>query len=256
MSDYFNLLQDSLRSAHLQVEKIYKRLQTMDPSLYVNVRTGYSMKYRSHNTNYVFSSGRYPLCWNSEAVGQEYNPIVIERLLNKYEDWIDEYGNSMDNLKIKKLIQNEIDKAKSEPDLERKIRYTLLDYYDEIDHEEQDEIEDSQNSFIMNDDEVIGSDGKKRRIFKKRLGKRPVNGYENINQIPTSTTSSSSKKRKKLNFKSLYEDSIFKEIKFEDEQFNKNDEYQDEYENFTHKKRLRNSNKKIINDEDEEENQE
>jgi hypothetical protein len=248
MSDYLNLLQDSLRSAHLQVEKIHKRLQTMDRSRYVNVRTGYCMKYRSHDTNYVFSSGRYPLCWNSESIREEYNPITIERLLNKYEDWIDEYICSGDNLKIKKLIQDEIEKAKSEPDLERKLRCTILDYYDP-EPEEEEEIEDSQNSFIMKDDEVIGSDGKKRRIFRKCLGKRPCNKYEDINQIPTST--SSTKKRKKLNFKSLYDDSIFQDLKSEDDLQDQIDENEGETENFTQKKRLRKS-KKIIRDEDEE----
>jgi hypothetical protein len=153
-----------------------------------------------------------------------------------------------DYLKIKKLIQDEIEKAKSEPDLERKLRCTILDYYDP-EPEEEEEIEDSQNSFIMKDDEVIGSDGKKRRMFRKCLGKRPCNKYEDINQIPTST--SSTKKRKKLNFKSLYDDSIFQDLKSEDDLQDQIDENEGETENFTQKKRLRKS-KKIIRDEDEE----
>lgn len=189
-NDYYNLLNDSLRSGYLQVEKIYNRLIIMDPEKYVNIRTGYSMKYRSDDNDYVYSSGLYPLCWNSEKIGSEYDPITIERLLAKYEEWLTEYETNKDNNKIKKMIKEELESVKDEPDEGRDFMNYLKDIKEEHDtkykyytyfseYEENESEDNSINSFIAGDDEVVDV---KRKVFKKSLGRRKnSNPVININ---------------------------------------------------------------------------
>lgn len=105
-NDYLNLLEDSLKLGHLQVEKIYHRLLNLDSDKYINIRTCYPMKYRK-DSDYVFFKGKYRICWNSEGIRDEYNPRIIESILKKYEEWLTDYERNSDNQRIKEKIQKE-----------------------------------------------------------------------------------------------------------------------------------------------------
>jgi len=198
MSDYYNLLNDSLRSGYLQVEKIYNRLPTLTHERqFINVRTGYPMKYRYKERDYVYSSGSYPLCWNSEHISSEYNPITIEKLLKKYEEWLADYEENGDNERIKNLIENELEIAKNEKyDYTRSEKSNIkepVDKYEDLAYNNfSEENEYSHDSFLVPDDysdedekeeeqeEDINynSSNFKKRLFKKSLGSNKKNFEE------------------------------------------------------------------------------
>jgi hypothetical protein len=115
MSDYYNLLEDTLRSSYFQIEKIHKRVkQASKENKYVNIRTGYPMKFRKYNSNYMYSETKFPLCYNSGDVGANFHPNVISRLLNSYQKWLADYDIHEDNETIRKMVEDEKAKAKSE----------------------------------------------------------------------------------------------------------------------------------------------
>jgi hypothetical protein len=177
MSDYHNLLVDTLRSGHLQVEKIYQRLLSIyaDEEKCVNIRSGYPMKMRDFDTNYVYPSDwRFKICYHFDRVGREFDVTIYERLLKKYEDWLADYEKYSDNERIKKLIQDEVEKAKSEPDYKRVFMRENADQLDYI----LDGIEDSEegsvlsDDFIQNDNEVTLANQRKVKYFNKSLGRK------------------------------------------------------------------------------------
>jgi hypothetical protein len=177
MSDYHNLLVDTLRSGHLQVEKIYHRLLSIysDEDRCVNIRTGYPMKMRDYDTNYVYPSDwRFKICYHFDRVGREFDVRVYERLLKKYEDWLADYEKNSDNERIKNLIRVEVETAKSEPDHNRTFMRENADQLDYI----LDDIEDPEegsvlsDDFIQNDNEVTLANERKVKFFNFSLGRK------------------------------------------------------------------------------------
>ena len=182
LNDYINLLEDSLRSGHVQIEKIYNRLQGISTDKYINIRSGYPMKYRVDDPDYVYYHGNYRLCWNSEAIDKEYDPLIIEKIIKKYEEWLDIYAENKDIEVIKNLIDEE--RINLEKQYESKFRVKRFESESEeeiLDYDGSGTSEESENSFICGNDEVYTEDGRKRKIFRKKLGRRFV--YENINEI-------------------------------------------------------------------------
>ena len=230
-NDYYNLLTDTLKSGHLQVEKIYNRLTNLDRDKYVNIRTCYPMKYRI-DSDYVFSKGKYRICWNTEAIRDEYNPIVVEKVLQKYQEWLADYALNFDNERIQELIEKELRNSIDECQ-EKKINSSYLDEEEEEDEDnnyfkkernndnytsfnqnnftnmkrkpskiiEDESVSDSfydeesnssDNLFLCRNDEIIREDGRKKKYFRKRLGRRVK--YENINEIYVTNFENSGKK--------------------------------------------------------------
>lgn len=210
MSDYYNLLTDTLRSGHLQVEKIYNRLNSIynDKDRCVNIRTGYPMKIRDFDTDYVYPSDwRYKICFHFDKVGRDFDVSVYERLLKKYEDWLDDYSFNKDNEKIKLLIETEKEIAKSEPDYIREKCTKKADFFDKflhIDSESYSYISNEgshQSSFIQDDNEVILINERKIKYFKKSLGKKK-NRLEKMKKNNKLNQISTNKKLRKIRKKS------------------------------------------------------
>ena len=115
-SDYFNLLTDTLRNGYHQIISIYNKLQeARNKSKFINIRTTYLMqKENKDKTNYFFPiKNKYPLCYCMSCRGGA-NVEVILKLFEFYNKCLDNYGLYGDAGKIKGLVNDEIERAKSE----------------------------------------------------------------------------------------------------------------------------------------------
>lgn len=136
--DYFNLLADTLRSSYLQVEKIYNTIDKIrnfpGQFSFVNIRTGYRMKYHFKDSRYFYNNNdNYPLCYNFESYAGA-SMFTIRRLIHTYEKWLEEYERHKDISIIKKLVEEELKEArlKSEKNLQENSNKSPLELLGEL----------------------------------------------------------------------------------------------------------------------------
>ena len=171
-TDYYNLLNDTLRDGYHQIKKIYNKIpEAKKNNRYINIRTGYLMNKRDfRNNNYRFNPRiKYPLCYNMQYCGcADFS--VIDKILWKYSNWLDIYSQTCDINEIKKLVEKEINYAKKEYVEQNKNGendFILFDRNNNTDTQKEsesenesensnDEISDNKSlgSFIVSDNEI------------------------------------------------------------------------------------------------------
>jgi hypothetical protein len=251
MSDYYNLLEDSLRSGHLQVEKIYNAYWRTrgEARSNINIRTGYPMKYRKYNPDYIYAkNSNFPLCWNSELIGRKYPITTVERLLSTYDRWVMEYQNCKDNDKIKDMIEEEMLFAKGEAKNKNniininKFESSDSDISDDgrgpksiLEEDEDLDEDDEEDSFIVPD--II----RNKMVFKKSLGKRSGDKKIEI---------SKKEEKKRLIIKKKYKNGISEdELNFIGlNDFQEEDEDENEQKSSRKKRLVKNGNQIISDD--------
>ena len=160
-SDYYNLLSDTFRSSYHQVVTIYNKIpEAKKTGRLVNIRTGYLMNVRYRDPHFfVEPTSKYPLCWNFTC-GAFANYTVIRHIFQFYVKMLDEYEESKDEERIKRMYSEEIERAKENMNNNRMIKnnddFELHDEEgDEREYSSDSDTESVENSFIVNDDDEI-----------------------------------------------------------------------------------------------------
>ena len=201
-TDYYNLLNDTLKNGRNQIKYIYDKIDNaIEKGKYINIRTGCLIKEKDFNNyNYYFHDDtEYPLCYKFPCCGLARDR-VIKKIMNFYIRCLREYHKTKDEEKMKQLIENEIETAKNNYEYLNKNNkgFDDLKLFNIPPHiNEPQESEDSINSssFIndnnsssnnednsfINDDEIKENEEEKSIKKKPKLiknGKKVVNIYK------------------------------------------------------------------------------
>ena len=113
-TDYYNLLNDTLKNGRNQIKYIYDKLDNaIEKDKFINIRTGCLIKEKDcNNYNYYFHyDNEYPLCYKFPCCGLARDR-VIKKIIDFYIRCLKEYHRTKDEEKMKLLIDDEIESAK------------------------------------------------------------------------------------------------------------------------------------------------
>ena len=112
-TDYYNLLNDTLKYSYSHIIFIYKKIdKAITEGKWVNIRSGYIMDAENTKSDcYYRKRDTYPICYSMPELGLA-SKEVLNKIFDFYQHCLTVYKDTKDKEKIKKLVEDEVEKAK------------------------------------------------------------------------------------------------------------------------------------------------